>query len=66
MGLFYTAYYCVMLLPPLQGAIAKLQNNVALTFDIAGIFLLLAIPAILAFDRLANHWFPLIARSSES
>jgi MFS family permease len=62
MGVFYTAYYCVMLLlPPLQGAIAKLQNNVAITFDVAGVLLLLAIPALLAFDRLANHRRPLVA-----
>lgn len=56
MGVFYTAYYCIMLLlPPLQGALAKFHGNVAVTFDIAGLFLLLSVPTLLVFDRLGNQ-----------
>lgn len=56
MGVFYTAYYCIMLLlPPLQGALAKLHGKVAMAFDTAGLFLLLSIPALLLSDKLANQ-----------
>lgn len=66
MGVFYTSYYCVMLLlPPFQGAIAKLEGNVEITFDIAGIVLLLSIPTLLVFDRISKHPSPLVACASE-
>jgi MFS family permease len=54
MGIFSTAHYCVMLLlPPLQGS--GLRNDTAATFDFAGIFLILAVPALLAFYKLAGR-----------
>jgi MFS family permease len=54
MGFFYTAYYLLMmLLPPLQGFAAKFYDSTSITFDIAGIALLLAAPMLLVFDKLA-------------
>ena len=56
---FYTAcYFIMLLLPPRQGLIARLHNNTMITFDIAGIFLLVAVPLLMAFDRFAERKQP--------
>jgi MFS family permease len=55
MGIFYTAYYAVMMLGPVVGgAFAKWSGTAAAAFDFGAVAVLLCLPLLVAFNRIAT------------
>jgi hypothetical protein len=56
MGIFYSVYYGIMLVfPTAQGMLAQGTNSAAVTFDLAAMSLLGAIPLLAIFTALARR-----------
>lgn len=54
MGIFYTVYYAAMMLGPVVGgACAKWGSSAAAAFDFGAVTMLLCLPLLLAFNRMA-------------
>ena len=55
MGIFYTVYYAAMMLGPvIGGACAKWSGSAAAAFDFGAVTVLLCLPLLLAFNRIAT------------